>query len=57
LDPTQPDAYYRLATIYKALGKEPEAEKNLAIVRRLHRKGNEDLLHRVSGAPPVPAMQ
>jgi len=57
LDPTQPDAYYRLATVYKSLGKQQEAEKNLAMVRTLHRKGNEDLLHRVSGAAPIPAMQ
>jgi hypothetical protein len=52
LDPSRADAHYRLAQVYRSLGRATEAKAELATVRRLHEKRNEDLLQQISGKPP-----
>jgi Flp pilus assembly protein TadD len=52
LDPSRADAHYRLAQVYQSLGRTTEAKAELATVRRLHEKRNEDLLQQISGKPP-----
>ena len=52
LDPSRADAHYRLAQVYRSLGRATEAKAELATVRRLHKKRNEDLLQQISGKPP-----
>lgn len=44
LDANRPAAYYHLAQVYKALGKTRQAETELAVVKRLHAKQNQDLI-------------
>jgi predicted Zn-dependent protease len=51
LDPTQPDAYYRLGRIYKAIGNTAESEKEFAKVRELHATA-DSLASKMSAAPP-----
>lgn len=52
LDASRPDAHYRLAQVYRSLGRTTEARAELAVVKRLHEKHNEDLLQQISGKPP-----
>ena len=51
LDPSQPDAHYRLARIYQATERSGEAQKQFAIVKQLHERTSEDLLLKVNGSP------
>lgn len=53
LDPTRPDAHYRLAQVYQSLGRAVEAKAERVAVTRLHEKRNEDLLQQISGKPPA----
>ena len=52
LDPAQPDAHYRLARVYQAMGKSAEAKKEFAEVNRLHRKEDEPLASKIQETPP-----
>ena len=49
LDPLQPDVHYRLGRLYQAMGKRVEAEKEMAQVKELHEKEEEDLARRMAG--------
>jgi tetratricopeptide (TPR) repeat protein len=41
LDPTQPDAHFRLGRLYQATGKLTDAEREFARVRELHEKADD----------------
>lgn len=51
LDPKKADAYYRLARLYQATGRQTDADRELSIVKQLHEQTREDLLVKLSGAP------
>lgn len=53
LDPGQPDAHYRLARAYQALGEKNEAEKEFARVQRLRQELDNRLTPKMSSAPPA----
>ena len=53
LDPQRADAHYRLAITYHALGREAESEAEQNKVAKLQNKTRDDLLHKISGPPPV----
>ena len=40
LDPTQPDAHYRLGRVYQALGNSAEAQREFSKTRTLHQKAD-----------------
>ena len=52
LDPTQPDAHYRLARLYRAMGNAAAAEREFAKVNKLQQK-TEDVAPKMS-SPPSP---
>ena len=52
LDPSQPDAHYRLGRTYQAMGNSAESQKEFAKVRELHEKADESLASRMSATPP-----
>ena len=54
LDPTQPDAHYRLARLYTTLGQKEKAAQEFAKTKELHSKTEDSLIEKVSGegAPP-----
>lgn len=52
LDGTQPDAHYRLARAYQAMGNTADAQKEFAEVRELHRKADEPLASKIPEPPP-----
>ncbi len=41
LAPAEPDAHYRLAQVYKAVGKTAESQRELAKVRELRQKADD----------------
>lgn len=43
------DAHYRLARLYRELGRSADADAEFAIVKKLHQKKTEDSLMKVSG--------
>jgi len=47
--PENYDAHYRLARIFKETGRTAEAEREFAVVRKLHEKQDEEPLMRISG--------
>jgi len=49
LDPGQPDVHYRLGRLYQAMGKAAEAQKEMARVKELHEKDEEDLARKMAG--------
>jgi tetratricopeptide (TPR) repeat protein len=49
LDPTQPDAHYRLARLYTQLGEKQKAAQEFAKTKELHNKTEESLIQKVSG--------
>jgi tetratricopeptide (TPR) repeat protein len=49
LDPSEPDAHYRLARTYLALGEKQKAEQEFAKTKTLHAKTNESLIQQISG--------
>jgi tetratricopeptide (TPR) repeat protein len=51
LDPAQPDAHYRLARLYRAMGNSAAAEREFAKVSELQEKA-EDMAPKLSGSPP-----
>ena len=52
LDPAQPDAHYRLAHVYHAMGKAEESQNEFAKVRELHEKADEPLASKMAATPP-----
>ena len=54
LDPTQPDAHYRLARLYTALGQKEKAAQEFAKTKELHSKTEDSLIEKVSGETTVP---
>src|SRR5205814_8613489 len=54
LDPAQPDAHYRLARLYRAMGNVVAAEREFARVSELQEK-TEDMAPKMSS--PVPALR
>lgn len=49
IDPTSFDAHYRLARVYKDLGRTVEAREQFAIVQTLHERKTEEPLMKISG--------
>ena len=45
------DAHYRLARLLRELGQTADAEKEFAIVAKLHEKKREEPLLKISGPP------
>jgi Tfp pilus assembly protein PilF len=54
LDPSRPDAHYRLGRVYRALGKTAAAEKEFKQVQELHRKADEDVASKMSSGMAAP---
>jgi tetratricopeptide (TPR) repeat protein len=54
LDPGQPDAHYRLARVYRAMGNHDAAQREFAKVNELHEKP-EDLAPKMAPASPPPS--
>src|SRR5262249_44633374 len=52
LDPAQPDVHYRLGRLYQAMGKLAEAKREMARVKELHEKDEEDLARKMAGQKP-----
>jgi tetratricopeptide (TPR) repeat protein len=52
LDPSQPDAHYRMARIYQKMGNTAEAQREFAKVSKLREKSDEDLTHKMASSPP-----
>jgi len=52
LDPSQPDAHYRMGKIYQQMGNSAASEKELAKVRELHEKDAGDIVREMSNSPP-----
>ena len=50
IDPGSFDAHYRLARLYRELGRTAEANAQFAIVQKLHQKKTEEPLMKVSGS-------
>ena len=55
LDPSQPDAHFRLGRLYQAMGQNEKAAQEFAKVQQLHQKADEDVASKMpkpSEAPP-----
>ena len=56
LDPSQPDAHYRLARLYTLVGQKQRAAEEFAKTKELHSKTEDSLIQKVSGdAAPAPS--
>jgi tetratricopeptide (TPR) repeat protein len=59
LDATEPDAHFRLARAYQAMGRSADAKREFAKVRELHQKTGDDVASKMSSSPtslpPAPA--
>jgi tetratricopeptide (TPR) repeat protein len=51
IDPSRPDAHYRLARLYQDLGRQSEASQEFAKVSKLHEDNTDDLLGKIAGSP------
>ena len=51
LDPSQPDAHYRLARVYRAMGNQAAAQREFAKVGELQEK-SEEMAPKLSAPPP-----
>ena len=55
LDPSQPDAHFRLGKLHQTMGNMTAAEQEFAKVRELHEKQNEDVASKmIRPTPTVP---
>lgn len=55
LDPSQPDAHFRLGKLHQIMGNMTAAEQEFAKVRELHEKQNDDVASKMTRpAPTVP---
>jgi tetratricopeptide (TPR) repeat protein len=53
LDPTQPDAHFRLGRLHQTMGDLPAAQQEYAKFRALHNKADENLVKMLADAPPA----
>ena len=53
LDPSEPDAHYRLGRLYMAMGQKQKAEEEFQKTKSLHQKEEDSLIDKVSG-PKAP---
>jgi len=53
LDPTQPDAHYRLGRLYREMGNAAASQSEFARVRELHEKADEEVNRKIADAPPA----
>lgn len=53
LDPTQPDAHYRLARLYTRMGEKDKAAKEFPRTKSLHAKTDDTLIQKISGQGAV----
>jgi tetratricopeptide (TPR) repeat protein len=53
LDPEESDAHYRLGRVYQLIGKIPDSQKEFAKVSEIHDKSDEDMVRKMSAAPPA----
>jgi len=51
LDPTQPDAHFRLGHVYQLMGNSAAAEKEFAKVRQLKQKNDQDIARKLGTNP------
>lgn len=51
VDPGRADVHYRLASVYKSLGRTEEAKKELADVSGLHKRTDQEIMLKVTGPP------
>ncbi|MGC2662103.1 MAG: tetratricopeptide repeat protein [Bryobacteraceae bacterium] len=49
IDPKGYDAHYRLARLYREMGKTAQAQEQFAIVQKLHRQKDQEPLMKISG--------
>ena len=54
LDPSQADAHYRLAEVYRAEGKPQLAAQQIRDVSNIHQQKEQNLLREISGGPQIP---
>lgn len=52
IEPSRAETHYRLAQIYRALGRQPQEHQELQVVARLQKAQNDELLLKVSGNKP-----
>lgn len=52
LDPNRPTVHYRLAQLYRSIGKPEQAKQQLAIVEHIHARQDQDLIVKMSGDAP-----
>jgi hypothetical protein len=59
LAPGEVNVHWRLGRLYRAMGRNDEAQAELAKARNLHTAEDQDLLHKMTPAPapPKPAAQ
>lgn len=57
LEPDEVDAHWRLAKVYRAMGKKEEANAELAKASQLHRTKDEESVRRMTGSPLTQAPQ
>jgi len=57
LDPDGVDAHWRLAKVYKAMGKKEEANAELSKASQMHRAKDEESVRRMTGSPLTQAPQ
>jgi Tfp pilus assembly protein PilF len=50
LDPSQPDAHYRLARTYLTLGQKQKAQQEFDKTKALHSKNDESLIAKMSAS-------
>ena len=50
MEPNRPEAHYRLAQVYQALGRVAEAHQELQTVTRLHEMKSDELVLKISGS-------
>ena len=53
LDPSEPDAHYRLGRIYMALGEKEKADAEFLKTKTLHQKEQESIIDKMSGPKPT----
>ena len=53
LDPTEPDAHYRLARIYMASGQKQKADAEFLKTKSLHQKEQESIIEKMAANTPA----
>ena len=55
LDPTEPDAHYRLARVYLASGQKQKADAEFLKTKSLHQKEQESIIEKMAANTPADA--